>query len=1239
MATGVTTYTPSQTAVGGPYTYYAEARNTTTGCTSASRTAVSLTITKKNLTVSAIGQDKVYNGTTAATVTLTTDKLTNDNVTATYTSATFADKNIGTKTITVSGITISGTDAGNYNLLNTTATTSATITARPLTVTATAQNKVYDGTANASVTLTTDKIGSDIVTPSFTSATFADKNAGTKTVTVSGITISGTDAGNYTLANTNATATTTATITAKPLTITDATATSRVYDGTNVVDVTGSLNGIVSPDNVFLTGKGTLASQNVGTHAVTSIGLTGDDAGNYIVIVPSGLNATISAKALTLSSASAKDKEYDGTANVVITGNLEGIISPDAVTLGSGILASKNVGTHAVTSISLTGAGAGNYTLTIPDGLSATISARTLTVSATGQDKTYDGNATATVTLTTNKISSDDVVATYTSATFADKNVGTGKTVTVTGISFSGTDIGNYNLPDATSLTTTASITKKALTIANASASDKVYDRTNTATVNGTLAGIEGEDVVTLTTSGTFASANAGINIAVTSTSTISGADAVNYTLTQPTGLRATIKPKELTVANARANDKEYDGSRDATITGDLVGVLGNDNVTLTRSGTFASRDVGTHTVTSTSFLDGTAKNNYTLTQPTGLTATITAKALTIANAAANSKVYDGNDAATITGTLSGVISNDIGNVTFTRTGIFATKNVGTNIAVTSTSTLSGTAAGNYTLIQPTGLRANITARALTLSNIAANDKVYDGNRNATIDGTLNGIISGDVVTWNGLGTFASEDVNRQNGTRTVLPISVTYNGSALAGANAGNYTFTLPSPMPALSAKITPKTLTPVIATSYTKEYDGTTTFLVTSGGLQGIVPPDHVELYINGASNAGVYENATLTLSIGATDKDNYELAFTTATSKITITPKALSINPATANKVYDGTTSATVSLTGVIGSDNVTLKGTYNFTDKNVGTNKIINFSQTGLDGTAAANYTLNQPTELRASITPKSIVGEFRAENKKYDGTTDATITPNSRAVIGKIDGDDLTLTGVTATFDNPNPGTNKKVTLRDASLAGTDRNNYLLPVLPFTFANIDEQPLPVSLTSFTAKAQKEGVQLNWTTAAEKDNDYFQIERSMDGRNFSAIGQVKGNGNSNVRVEYSFLDGKAPVGTAYYRLKQVDYDGKFEYSKTVAVQTKASSAAQVTVNAYPNPTPDEVNLDLTQVTSSEVKVAVFALNGRLVKTLTLTGGKLQRLDLTDVAVGTYLVKVAGDNIETVIRVVRQ
>src|SRR5207253_3239239 len=130
-----------------------DARNYTIATT----TTATADITARALTVSATGVNKVYDGTDAATVTLSDDRVAGDNLTTAYTSATFNNRNVGTtKPVSVSGISISGADSGNYTF-NTTASTTADITARALTVSATGVNKVYDGTDAATVTLSDDR--------------------------------------------------------------------------------------------------------------------------------------------------------------------------------------------------------------------------------------------------------------------------------------------------------------------------------------------------------------------------------------------------------------------------------------------------------------------------------------------------------------------------------------------------------------------------------------------------------------------------------------------------------------------------------------------------------------------------------------------------------------------------------------------------------------------------------------------------------------------------------------------------------------------------------------------------------------------------------------------------------------------------------------------------------------------------------------------------------------------------
>jgi hypothetical protein len=152
---------------------------------------------------------------------------------------------------------------------------------------------------------------------------------------------------------------------------------------------------------------------------------------------------------------------------------MSGDVFTDSYTSAS--FANKNVGTAktvSVSGISVSGTDAGNYTFNTTASTPANITTRALTVSATGVNKVYDGTTTASVILSDNRVSGDVFTDSYTGASFATKNVGTAKTVTVSGISISGTDAVNYTAN--TTATTTASITARPTKV-KADAKTKVY--------------------------------------------------------------------------------------------------------------------------------------------------------------------------------------------------------------------------------------------------------------------------------------------------------------------------------------------------------------------------------------------------------------------------------------------------------------------------------------------------------------------------------------------------------------------------------------------------------------------------------------------------------------------------------------------------------------------------------------------------------------------------------------------
>ena len=174
------------------------------------------------------------------------------------------------------------------------------------------------------------------------------------------------------------------------------------------------------------------------------------------------------------------------------------------------------------------------------------------------------------------------------------------------------------------------------------------------------------------------------------------------------------------------------------------------------------------------------------------------------------------------------------------------------------------------------------------------------------------------------------------------------------------------------------------------------------------------------------------------------------------------------------------------------------------------------------------------------------------------------------------------------------------------------------------------PLPVELTSFTASSVNGTVNLNWATATEVSNYGFEVERSTDNSVWNKIGFVAGNGNSNSVKTYSYSDNTASAGTVYYRLKQLDTDGKYEYSKVVSVNNTTPDAFTVDQN-FPNPFNPSTTIRFSLANSSNVKVDVYASNGELVHTLANqtyeAGNHAINFDASQLSAGIYLYRITA------------
>jgi len=143
------------------------------------------------------------------------------------------------------------------------------------------------------------------------------------------------------------------------------------------------------------------------------------------------------------------------------------------------------------------------------------------------------------------------------------------------------------------------------------------------------------------------------------------------------------------------------------------------------------------------------------------------------------------------------------------------------------------------------------------------------------------------------------------------------------------------------------------------------------------------------------------------------------------------------------------------------------------------------------------------------------------------------------------------------------------------------------------------PLPIELVDFRGKYINNQSVLSWVTASEKDNDYFILERSENARDFTQIGKIDGAGNSNSFLNYQFIDVKPIDQVAYYRLKQVDFDGQFSNSNVIALRNMKSFGNQF-LHIYPQPASTDVFIEQGLFVNGETfSVEIFNNLGALVQ----------------------------------------
>ena len=459
----------------------------------------------------------------------------------------------------------------------------ASIAKATLTATLTGTvTKVYNGSTTASLgssnfSLSTLAHGGDDVHVAATTGTYGTADVGTGiNVSVSGLTLSGTDADNYNLTTASLSGTI-GSITQASLNAALTGTVGKVYDGNTSASVASanfSLSGLVNiNDDVHVAATtGTYGSADVGSGigvSVSGLTLTGTKAGNYSLSSTSLSDTVGSITRASLNAAltGTVGKVYDGNTSASVASanfSLSGLVNigDDVhVAATTGTYGSADVGSGIgvlVSGLTLTGTKAGNYSLstTSLSDTVGTITRASLNAALTGTvGKVYDGNTSASVASANFSLSGlvhvgDDVSVTAASGTYASAGVGTGIGVSASGLTLGGTKAGNYSLAASSISGTVGAITPAALSVTAADAA-KIYG--TVAGLNGTtgfsVAGLVDGDSVTsvaLASEGTAATAGVG-GYAITASDAL-GTGVGNYTITYRPGTM-TVAPRPITVA------------------------------------------------------------------------------------------------------------------------------------------------------------------------------------------------------------------------------------------------------------------------------------------------------------------------------------------------------------------------------------------------------------------------------------------------------------------------------------------------------------------------------------------------------------------------------------------------------------------------------------------------------------------------------------------------------------------
>jgi hypothetical protein len=581
----------------------------------------------------------------------------------------------------------------------------------------------------------------------------------------------------------------------------------------------------------------------------------------------------------------------------------------------------------------------------------------------------------------------------------------------------------------------------------------------------------------------------------------------------------------------------------------------------------------------------------------------------------------------------SGTLSTSANNYAVNVGGNFS--NSGTFTGNTSTVTMNGTAAqsigGTSSTTFSTLVISNTSATVSTTANITATTTTV--NTNATLSVGSGNTLTGTTLTDNGTivangGTFQTQ----YNFTSRTLTNVTTAGSVAFNASTTMSGTLTVGSGCtvtPTAAAVLTMGTLTGsgTIAVTHTgtssgdliPQYSATTRTMTnltvnmsgTAAQFIGTSPLNN--LTINNASGVTLASAVTLTgaliltngqINLGANNLTAASITGGSSSSYVNISGAGLLIEPVAG--------SATVFPIGISGSYTpITLTGTASSVNYSVGVSTTVN----DFKGIASSSNDINRTWFIAPASNATSVtVGlQWNATNENSGFTRssmsiayrNSLTTGNWNSLIsGAASGSDPYT--ISTSLNNPTSG-----------------NTYY-----FGGFNTNASALPVELVKFTVQKNDNNALLNWTTASEFNNRGFYIESSANGTSWQVQGFVAGAGNSQKIRNYSYTSPLNNVnGIIYYRLHQVDFNGKDDYSPIRSLTV--NNGVQMTASVYPNPATSVINVSLSNLENNSM-IRVTNLNGNVLMQMPVNyegGNSTIPVNISSLVKGTYFIQIVS------------